>query len=214
MPQGRESTMPPVELWDSFFDCAGILDALGCRDVKGDLIEFGCGYGSFTVAAATRVAGTVYALDIDPPMVAATAARARQGAHRNVDVERRDFVGDGAGRPSGSVAFGMLFNILHIEEPVLLLREAHRVIRPGGVLGVIHWKRDVPTPRGPSLDIRPRPEDCRAWGELAGFRWVRYEELPGSPWHWGMVLERPGPRRAVVGASVVIDSRSRPATPF
>ena len=183
--------MPPLDLWESFFNPAGVLEALGCREVRGDVVEFGCGYGSFTVVAAARVAGTVYALDIDPLMVAVTTERVAQTGLGNVVVERRDFVADGAGRPDEGMAFGLLFNILHIEDPVNLLREAHRVIRPRGVLGVIHWKHDLPTPRGPSLDIRPRPEDCRAWGEQAGFRWVRYEELPGSPWHWGMVLERP-----------------------
>lgn len=191
MPQGRESTMPPLELWESFFDSAGILESLGCRDVHGDLVEFGCGYGSFTVAAAARVSGTVYALDIDPVMVAATADRVARAGLGNVVVELRDFVSDGAGRPDGTAAFGMLFNILHIEDPVSLLREAHRVIRAGGALGVIHWKCDANTPRGPPLDIRPRPEQCRVWGEEAGLRWVRYQDLPGSPWHWGMVFERP-----------------------
>ena len=190
MARGRESEMPPLDLWESFFDPAGVLEALGCRDVRGDLVEFGCGYGSFTVVAAERVAGTVFALDIDPLMVAATAERVAQAGLGNVVVEQRDFVADGAGRPDEGMVFGLLFNILHIEDPVDLLREANRVIRPGGVLGVIHWKRDVATPRGPSLDIRPRPEDCRAWGEQAGFRRVRCKELPGSPWHWGMVLER------------------------
>jgi hypothetical protein len=49
---------------------------------------------------------------------------------------------------------------------------------------------DIRTPRGPSLDIRPRPEQCRAWGKQAGLRWVRDQALPGSPWHWGMLLEK------------------------
>jgi len=84
----------------------------------------------------------------------------------------------------------MLFNILHIEDPVGLLREAHWVLRPGGLAGVINWNCDERTPRGPPLDNRPRPEKCRTWGERAGLRWVRDEALPGAPWHWGMVLQK------------------------
>ena len=67
--------MPAVEQWESYFDVVGILESLGCRDSSGDAIELGCGYGTFTVPLARRIRGTVFALDIDPVMVATTAAR-------------------------------------------------------------------------------------------------------------------------------------------
>ena len=192
MSKGRDSGMPEVGQWESYFDAAGILESLGCRRLSGDAIEFGCGYGTFTVPAAQRTLGTVYALDIDPLMVATTAARVSRADLKNVVVEQRDFVSEGCGRESRSASLTLLFNILHIEDPVGLLKEAHRVLRPGGMVGVIHWNYDVRTPRGPPLMIRPRPEQCRAWGEEAALRWVRDESLlPGSPWHWGMILERP-----------------------
>jgi ubiquinone/menaquinone biosynthesis C-methylase UbiE len=93
----------------------------------------------------------------------------------------------------------MLFNILHVEEPVVLLSEAFRVLAPGGRAGVIHWKHDPATPRGPSLAIRPPAAKCRAWAETCGFRLVRDEDLCCS-WHWGMLLERP-PESASLCAS-------------
>jgi len=124
-------------------------------------------------------------------MVTATAARVTQGGLPSVVVEQRDFVADGCSRPAGSVGFAMLFNTLHIENPVSLLTEAHRVVRPGGRIGVIHWIYDVRTPRGPPLSIRPRPEQCRAWAAQASLQWICRAELPGAPWHWGVVLESP-----------------------
>jgi SAM-dependent methyltransferase len=183
--------MPAVEQWESYFDAAGILKSLGCCGLNGDAVEFGCGYGTFTIPAAQRLLGTVYAIDIDPLMVAATAVRVSQVGLKNVIVEQRDFVAEGCGRAPQAASLALLFNILHIENPVGLLKEAQRVLRPGGLAAVIHWNHDERTPRGPPLDIRPRPEQCRTWGEQAGLRWVRDENLPGSPWHWGMVLERP-----------------------
>ena len=182
--------MPCVEVWDRFFDPDAILDALGCLRVSGDAVEFGCGFGTFTTAAARRVSGTVYALDIDPAMVQATAARAAVARAGNIVVEQRDFVTAGSGRPGGSAAFAMLFNILHIEDPIALLREARRILRSGGSAAVIHWRHDIDTPRGPRLDIRPRPEQCAAWAEQAGFRSQGVRDLPNSPWHWGMLLEQ------------------------
>ena len=90
-----------------------------------------------------------------------------QAAVRNVVVQERDFVTEGCGRPDGSVSLVMLFNILHTEDPMTLLHEAHRVLVPGGIAGVIHWRRDIQTPRGPPLEIRPDPAQCEAWGERA-----------------------------------------------
>jgi hypothetical protein len=36
--------MPAAEQWESYFDAAGILESLGCCHVRGDAVEFGCGY--------------------------------------------------------------------------------------------------------------------------------------------------------------------------
>ena len=191
MTKGRDSGMPAIEQWESYFDPAGILDALGVRHLSGDAIEFGCGYGTFTLATAMRISGRLYALDIDPVMVAATSTRASRSGLKNVVAEQRDFLEDGSGREAKSASLALLFNILHIEDPIALLKETHRVLRIGGLVGVIHWNYDARTPRGPPLTVRPRPEQCRAWAEEAGLRWIRDQALPGSLWHWGMLLERP-----------------------
>jgi SAM-dependent methyltransferase len=174
--------MPTVEPWDSYLDAAGILRALGFSRWSGDIVEFGCGYGTFTISAARRMAGTVYALDTDPLMVAATKWRVARLGLKNVVVEQRDCVAAGCGRGPQSAGSALLFNFLHIEDPIALLKEARRVLRRGGLVGVIHWY----------CDVRTRPEQCRSWGEAAGLRWVGDAGLPlGSPRQWGMVLERP-----------------------
>jgi ubiquinone/menaquinone biosynthesis C-methylase UbiE len=146
------------------------------------------------VPAAQAAIGRVYALDIEPEMVAATARRAAEAGLSNVVVEQRDFVAQGCGQPDASAAYAMLFNILHVEDPVGLLREAHRALMPGGKVGVIHWRTDLETPRGPSPAIRPTPDQCRAWGEKAGFVFDRFESLCCCSWHWGMVMHRPAPQ--------------------
>jgi hypothetical protein len=73
------------------------------------------------------IAGRVFALDIDPTMVAVTGNRAKSAGLTNVMAGVRDFIADGSGPTNEQVGYAMLFNILHIENPIDLLREAHRV---------------------------------------------------------------------------------------
>ena len=186
----RDSGMPDQEIWEGFFDARLILSKLAVEDAHADVVDFGSGYGTFTIAAARLTTGTVHALDIEPEKVRATTAKAESFGLVNVSPAQRDFVADGTGLPDGSVDYAMLFNILHAENPVRLLREAHRVLRPGGKVGVIHWLYDAATPRGPDLSIRPRPEQCQVWVQKAGFDLVfPFVALP--PYHYGLVGRRP-----------------------
>lgn len=80
---------------------------------------------------------------------------------------------------------------LLVTKPVDLLREARRVLREGGRLSVMHWRSDIPTPRGPPLDIRPSPDRCRAWIAEAGFSQAQFVDLSEvCPFHFGLVATR------------------------
>jgi hypothetical protein len=122
-------------------------------------------------------------------MVAITERKALAEKLHNVHAKQRDFVADGTGLEAASVNYAMLFNILHAENPVSLLREAWRVLSLTGVVAVIHWNYDPATPRGPSMTIRPRPEQCVAWGKEAGF--TRHDGIIDvPPYHYGIVFHR------------------------
>jgi SAM-dependent methyltransferase len=164
---------------------------LDCTGPCGDIVEFGCGYGTFTIPTAQHATGKVIALDIEPAMVTETIRKAGEARLPNVVGAVRDFVAEGTGLPDAQAGRAMLFNILHIEIPIVLLREAYRILAPGGEAAIIHWRSDIPTPRGPSVEIRPTAVQCRAWGEHAGFEFVRYEDLCCCSYHWGLVMRRP-----------------------
>ncbi len=185
----RDSGMPPQDYWESLFDVPGILDAFGFGPTTGDVAELGCGYGTFTLPLARRIAGTVHAVDIEADMIALTRRHAAAAGLTNVTAEVRDVLADGFGPPGGSCDAALLFNILHAEEPVALLRAAREVVKPGGLVAVIHWRSDVATPRGPSLEIRPRPEQIGAWPIAAGLRTDGAAFLL-PPWHYGLKLRR------------------------
>jgi len=186
----RESGMPEREMWEKFFDPAKILNTLGLNSQTGDVAEFGCGYGTFTIPSAKVIKGKIYALDIEPDMVHITDEEAKKHGLNNVQTILRDFIVDGSGLPDGSMDYVMLFNILHIEKPIILINEAKRILKEDGRLGVIHWNYDPTTPRGPSMDIRLKPEDYIKSAESAGFSGaVRYDL---KPYHYGIVLAKEG----------------------
>lgn len=205
----RDSGMPDELNWDSYFDANRCLDALefpaattaasesncgndtardACEPTVG-VVDFGCGYGLFAVAAAARTRGLVYAIDLEPEMIAATAGKANSLGLVNLRTILRDFVAAGTGLPDGSVTYAMLFNILHAERPLSLLQEAYRVLKPNGKVGFMHWIYDKITPRGPELSIHPRPEQCAAWLAQSGFAVTKpIAALP--PYHFGIVGTR------------------------
>ena len=182
----RESGMPEREMWEKFFNPVKILTTLGINSQTGDVAEFGCGYGTFTIPAAKVIKGKIYALDIEPDMIRITDEEIKKHGLNNVQTVLRDFMTEGSGLPNESMDYVMLFNILHLEKPMLLINEAKRVLKREGKLGIIHWNYDPTTPRGPSMDIRPKPEDCIKWAESAGFRGTARYDL--KPYHYGIVL--------------------------
>ncbi len=180
-------------MWSGFFSPAETLAKLGLTGSCRDVVDLGCGYGTFTIPAARIVRdspGMIHALDIEADMVETTRRKAEEAGLTNVRVERRDFVADGTGLPDAGVDYVMLFNILHCERPEGLLREAWRILSTGGRLGIMHWNHDPNTPRGPSMDIRPRPEQCRDWAVAVGFAPAAADRIDLPPWHYGWVMEK------------------------
>jgi SAM-dependent methyltransferase len=187
----HDSGMPNEGQWESYFEPGVALDRLGLAAGIGNVVEFGCGYGTFTRPAATRARGIVYAFDIEPEMVAIVATKASESGLGNILAQVRDFMDAGTGLPDCHADYAMLFNILHAEKPLAMLGEALRVLRPGGILGIMHWIYDPSTPRGPSLNIRPRPEQCEAWAVAAGFEGTGPGTIDLPPYHFGMAMRKP-----------------------
>src|ERR1035437_388571 len=98
----RESGMPDEEMWSGFFDPESILRKLGLEPNCGNVVDFGGGYGTFTIPATKIVHGVVHALDMDPEMIAATKAKVETAGLLNVRLQLRDFVSEGTGLPDGS----------------------------------------------------------------------------------------------------------------
>lgn len=182
--------MPEEAYWETLFDIPLILDRLGIDAGIRNVIELGCGYGTFTLPVARRISGVIETIDIEPSMVETTRRRAEGEGARNVICGARDVMTEGFGGTPGSRDACLLFNILHCEQPIDLLKEAARAVCPGGWVFVIHWRHDIPTPRGPSMEVRPTPDKIIGWASETGLLKTAGNVLDLPPWHFGLRFER------------------------
>src|SRR6266498_5901275 len=97
--KARESGMPDEKMWDQFFDPDVILDGLGICDLSGNIVDLGCGYGTFSISAARKNKGMIYALDIENEMIQAVQKKASEAGLRNILAIQRDFMMQGTNLP-------------------------------------------------------------------------------------------------------------------
>lgn len=125
------------------------------------VVEIGCGYGTFTVPVAMKSGSRLQAFDIEPAMIGTARENIRQAGVTNVEFQLRDVVEQGTGLEAESVDRVLLFNVLHFSEKSMLFSETARIIKEGGIVAIIHWRKDIPTPRGPAIDLRPDMNQIR-----------------------------------------------------
>ncbi|ACA16167.1 Methyltransferase type 11 [Methylobacterium sp. 4-46] len=150
------------------------LDAWGLLSREARLVDLGCGIGRVAAALAPRVAA-VTGLDIAPAMIA--AARERCAGLANVALHL------GSGRDLAPVPTGGADLVLAVDSfPYLVqaglaadhVREAARVLRPGGDLVVLNYSY-----RG---DLARDRREAAALAASHGFRLIRAGTAPFTTW--------------------------------
>ena len=182
-----DSGMPDEAYWSTLFDITRIVDWLNLENTTAPIVEIGCGYGTFTVPIAMATNTEVYAFDIEPPMIETAQKNARQSGVRNVRFSLRDIIEEGTGLESGSAGMVLLFNILHFDESRILLEEASRLLKPNGVVAIVHWRKDIETPRGPRIHLRP--DQHTILDSVKGLDlYFNGNSTILEPYHWGIQL--------------------------
>jgi ubiquinone/menaquinone biosynthesis C-methylase UbiE len=182
-----DSGMPEEAYWNSLFDIPGIVEWLDVKSVVGPIVEIGCGYGTFTLPVAQQASGTVYAFDIEAGMLETAKKNASATGLQNIRFVQRDILEHGTGLDGESVGMVLLFNILHFEERRKMLEEAARILRPSGIAAIIHWRKDIATPRGPAVHTRPDEERILSSTRGLDLR-IKGNSRILEPYHWGMQL--------------------------
>jgi SAM-dependent methyltransferase len=129
-------------------------DALAPRPGER-MLEVGCGSGALCRLVAPHLlpGGELLGVDVAPEMVA--AARALTGQQTHVRFE----VGAGAALPAGDVTYDAAFGarlLLHVADPVPVVAEMVRVVKPGGRVVLMDWDFETVTVTHPDRELTRR----------------------------------------------------------
>ena len=98
------------------------------------VLDYGCGPGSYSLAAARLIGtkGKVYALDLHLRAIESVQAKATKKGLSNIETIHSNCA---TGLEDSSVDVALLFDIYHeIENPDEIMKELHRVMKPNAVL--------------------------------------------------------------------------------
>ena len=146
----------------------------------GTVVDIGAGTGVFAVLFRRKMTGgMMYACDVSDIMVA--------WMKDNLPPELRDSVvpvkmeESSVPLPDGAADLVYMINLHHeLDEPERILDESYRLLRAGGRLAVIDWKKEEMS-EGPPLSIRVTGETIEGQMRAAGFRQV--EDHPVLAFH-------------------------------
>lgn len=103
------------------------------------VLDYGCGPGVYTIPCAQIVgaAGKVYALDVRPDPLVRVREKAEREGLSNIETILQDRVQLTASLPDGGIDVVLVYDVMHdIREPLALLKELYRVLKPAGLLSI------------------------------------------------------------------------------
>ncbi len=139
-------TQRPAPVWNSYASHEGFrqradhlagLAATLCQGTRGRVLDLGCGDGLFTHLFAAR---GLRVMGIDPEALALEQARGKtaDAIYPKDSPEYRSGTGEATGLPDASQDLVTLLDVIeHLGNPIATLREAARVLAPGGRLLVV-----------------------------------------------------------------------------
>ena len=142
------------------------------------LIDIGAGTGFFALLFSKKMKrGKLYACDISDEMLSWMKSNLPlESKGRVIPVKMEE---GSVALPDDMADLVYMIDLHHeLEQPQKVLREALRLLRRGGKLLIVDWKKEQ-TPEGPPLKIRVTEEAIQSQMLKAGFRdIIKYAVLP------------------------------------
>lgn len=165
---------------------------VGYGSVVADLGTGAQGYFALQAAKTVGDRGMVYAADILKSALSSLDVRAKLAGLHNIKTvwTNLEIIGGAKAIPSTSIDTALIINMLFQSNAKkdLVLKETFRMVKHGGKLIIIDWKKRG-SPMGPPLAHRISKESVIEVAEGAGFV-VDHEFEPGEH-HWGVVFNKP-----------------------
>ena len=153
--------------------------------------DFGAGSGAYALACARAVlpTGRVYAIDIQPELLARHAREAGSLHLRNIEVIRGNLEeAGGSTLADASVDFIVIANLLfQTSAKYTLVHEAGRILKSGGRVVVVDWT-DSFGGLGPKPDQVLPPVVTKQIFTEAGFTLVK--DFPAGDHHYGLMFSQ------------------------
>lgn len=136
------------------------------------VVDIGAGTGVFAALFSRKMdGGKMYACDVSDVMVEWMKdhlPRELQGRIVPMKMEESSVP-----LPDGTADLVYMINLHHeLDDPGKITKEAYRILRKGGSLAVIDWKKEE-TPEGPPLSIRVTAETIGEQMRAAGFSEIK-----------------------------------------
>ncbi|MBP6885789.1 MAG: class I SAM-dependent methyltransferase [Candidatus Pacebacteria bacterium] len=157
------------------FDTQRVVSMIGITS-GSKATDLGCGSGYVTIALARAVGpqGAVTAIDVMEEPLQAVRAKAEAGGFKNVIAVRANLEVYGNTKlADASQDYSVLANVLfQSTQKEHILAEAVRILKPGGTLAIIDWKKGRPG-FGPPDALRSDEETLKALSVAAGAHFER-----------------------------------------
>lgn len=178
------------KLANQIFDLRSIVGQFGLEPGMR-AADLGSGSGYFTVELAKAVGegGSITAVDILDTALETVRGRANDAGVKNVQLVRANLEVFGSTfLTDDSQDFVLLANVLFQNDQKLgVIKEAKRILRPGGKMVVIDWEKGVGG-LGPPDEYRTPKESILT---LAGQEGLNYEkDISVDAYHFGMFFRK------------------------